>query len=46
MTYQFPILISCMFLGASTACFVEGEWGKGVFYLLSAAINVSVLFLK
>jgi len=46
MTVLFPCSIVVLFSFASLICFVGGETGKGWFYLLSAAINVNIMFLK
>ena len=46
MNNFFPWSIVILFSLASTICAVEGEWGKASFYLLSALINLNVIFLK
>ena len=46
MTYLFPVMVILLFSCASGACFIEGEVGKGWFYLLSALINWNVMWLK
>ena len=46
MTLMFPTLIVSLFIGASVVCFVYGEVAKGWFYLLSALINLNIIWLK
>lgn len=46
MPYVFPIIIIAEFFVASIMCFVHGDNPRTVFYLLSALININVLFLK
>lgn len=41
----FPFTIISLFLFASIVCFFVGEVAKGLFYFLSAMINLVVLYL-
>lgn len=42
----FPIIIIALFTLAALVCFACGETTKAFFYILSAAININILFLK
>jgi uncharacterized membrane protein YfcA len=44
--YIFQGMVVGVFVGASVTSFFGREPGKGWFYLLSALINVNIMFLK
>ena len=45
MKDSFPILIIALFYFAAAVSMFTGEYAKGVFYFLSGAINLTVLFM-
>jgi hypothetical protein len=41
----FPLAVIALFMGASISCAVARDWSRMMFYLLSALINLNVLFI-
>jgi len=41
----FPILIIALFYFAAVVSIFHGDYAKGVFFFLSGAINLTVLFM-
>ena len=46
MKWWFPIAVISLFLGASVSCAIAKDWGRMWFYLLSALINLNVIFIR